>query len=180
MLQTRTAASSQVQTIAKARVNLPVRTAPSMDASTLSLMMKGDTARVVGRTASSDWLQIVYSPSLDLRGWILAESVETSGGGIAAIPVVPSGGAPIAASTSLVSPANLPALTPVLVTVGASSPNVSASSDTPPNSDANPTESGGKIFNAGLGIVLLAVAGGFAMVAIGGVFILMGPRKRRK
>jgi uncharacterized protein YraI len=83
--------SSPVLVSATAKENLRVRAAPSTSAQQVGSLNKGDSAQVVGRTAASDWWQIVLPSNPNARGWILANFAEANGP-IGSVPVVPSSG----------------------------------------------------------------------------------------
>lgn len=59
--------------------NLRVRGTPSTTAAIVDRLNKGDTAQIIGRTAASDWWQIVLPSNPNARGWISAQFTQTSG-----------------------------------------------------------------------------------------------------
>lgn len=69
--------------------NLRVRAAPSTSAAVVDRLNKGASAQAVGRTAASDWLQIVLPSNPAGRGWISAQFV-TATGPLDTLPVVQS------------------------------------------------------------------------------------------
>ena len=82
-----------VPVIATAKENLRVRAAPSASAQQVGTLNQGDTAQVVGRTAASDWWQILLPSNPTVRAWIVAGFVDVSGP-VDSIPVVSSGSVP--------------------------------------------------------------------------------------
>ncbi|MDE3087800.1 MAG: SH3 domain-containing protein [Chloroflexota bacterium] len=79
--------------IATAKENLRVRAAPSTSATQIGLLNKGDTAQISGRTAASDWWQIILPTDPGSRGWVFASLTAVSGP-VQTIPIVPSGAIP--------------------------------------------------------------------------------------
>lgn len=59
--------------------NLRVRAAPNTNAAVVDHLNKGDTVEVVGRTAASDWLQIIQPQKPDRGGWISAPYAQVNG-----------------------------------------------------------------------------------------------------
>jgi uncharacterized protein YraI len=62
-----------------AKDNLRVRAAPSTSAAVVDRLNKGASAQAVGRTAASDWLQIILPTNPAGRGWISAEFASATG-----------------------------------------------------------------------------------------------------
>jgi uncharacterized protein YraI len=85
--------SSPVPVIATAQENLRVRAGPSASTQQVGSLNKGDTAQIVGRTAASDWWQILLPSNLSVRGWISAGFTDVSGP-VGSIPVTTPGSAP--------------------------------------------------------------------------------------
>jgi hypothetical protein len=79
--------------LATAREKLNMRAAPSASAQQIGTLNKGDTAQIVGRTAASDWWQIINPSNPNGRIWIAAGFVDVSGP-VGTIPVVGSGSVP--------------------------------------------------------------------------------------
>ena len=69
--------------------NLRVRAAPSTSAAVVDRLNKGASAQAVGRTAASDWLQIILPTNPAGRGWISAQFV-TATAPLDTLPVVQS------------------------------------------------------------------------------------------
>lgn len=92
--------------IATAKENLRVRAAPSASSQQIGSLNKGRTAQIVGRTAASDWWQILLPSNLSVRGWILASFTDVSG---------PTESIPITTSGSVPAPQPYPAQPPVPV-----------------------------------------------------------------
>lgn len=97
--------SGSVLVNATAKENLRVRAAPSTSAQQVGSLNKGDSAQVVGRTAASDWWQIVLPSNPNARGWILASFADANGP-IDSVPVVPSGGVLPGGPPQVVTPAS--------------------------------------------------------------------------
>ena len=76
-----------------ARENLRIRAAPSASAQQVGSLNKGDGIQIVGRTAASDWWQVIVPSNPDTRAWIAAAFVDVKGP-VGTIPVVDSGSAP--------------------------------------------------------------------------------------
>lgn len=70
-----------------AKDNLRVRAAPSTSAAVVDRLNKGASAQAVGRTAASDWLQIILPTNPAGRGWVSAAFV-TVAGPLDTLPVV--------------------------------------------------------------------------------------------
>ncbi|HEX9077679.1 MAG TPA: SH3 domain-containing protein [Anaerolineae bacterium] len=98
-----------------AKDNLRVRAAPSTSAAVVDRLNKGASAQAVGRTAASDWLQIILPTNPAGRGWISAEFV-TATAPLDNLPVVQSQSpaVPTVASPVAVPPAVLPPPQPTL------------------------------------------------------------------
>ncbi len=69
---------------------LNVRTGPGIAYPIVGGLSFGDSVEVVGKNATGDWLQIVYSADVEDRGWIAAAYVELTG----PLAVVPETSAP--------------------------------------------------------------------------------------
>ncbi len=78
-----------VLVFATTKENLRVRAAPSTTAQIVAQLKKGDTVQVLGRTAASDWWQIILPADPNARGWIAA-NFTTVNGPKDSIPVVPA------------------------------------------------------------------------------------------
>ncbi len=59
---------------AKATVN--VRSDPGNEFQALGVLRKGTEVEIVAKSEDEEWLQIVYPPRSNLRGWVLAESLD--------------------------------------------------------------------------------------------------------
>ncbi|MDI6858042.1 MAG: SH3 domain-containing protein [Dehalococcoidia bacterium] len=63
----------------KAKVTVSVRSDPGNDYQILGVLRRGSEVEIVGKSDDGEWLQIIYPPGSDLRGWVLAESMEIEG-----------------------------------------------------------------------------------------------------
>ncbi len=72
-----------------AKDNLRVRAAPSTSAAVVDRLNKGASAQAVGRTAASDWLQIILPTNPAGRGWVSAQFVSATAP-LDTLPVVQS------------------------------------------------------------------------------------------
>ena len=71
-----------------------MRAAPSASGEQIGTLNKGDTVQIVGRTAASDWLQILHPLNPSIRAWIAASFVDVKGS-VGTIPVVDSSAVPV-------------------------------------------------------------------------------------
>jgi len=90
---------------------LNVRTGPSVAYAIIGGLSRGDTVEVVGKNATSDWLQIAYSGQ---EAWIAAAYVDLSGS-LATVPVVSAPPPPTPGLGQRPSPNGEPELTGKLV-----------------------------------------------------------------
>jgi uncharacterized protein YgiM (DUF1202 family) len=73
--------------------NLRVRATPNTSAAILDRLSKGATVQVIGRSAASDWLQILRTQSPDTPGWISAQFAQVNGS-LDSVPVAEPGQPP--------------------------------------------------------------------------------------
>lgn len=175
------AASVSSGVLATANENLRIRSGPSTGAAVAGQLKKGETAQAVGRSAASDWLQIVLPGNANARGWISAGFASTSAP-VSELPVVaasPSVQAPVPTSPALpVVLADTPA--PVLPTIGlppatplpsvTPRPTVTTAADTDQPPSSNPW------LTVVIGLVMLGLGGGFILVLFGGLLTIFGRR----
>jgi hypothetical protein len=79
----KTAAPRQTQTaeklMGKAEATINVRSDPGNDFQVLGVLRRGTEVEIVGKSEDGEWFEIVYPADSDLRGWVLAESLEVEG-----------------------------------------------------------------------------------------------------
>lgn len=73
--------------------NLRIRQQPSTSSPQIGTLKEGESAEVVGRTAASDWVQIIVPSNPSQRGWISAQFA-TMSGPLESIPVAGAGSNP--------------------------------------------------------------------------------------
>jgi uncharacterized protein YraI len=56
-----------------------VRNGPGLTYSTLGLIPEGALVPVIGRNEDSTWLQVLYPPNSQLRGWVIASQIDVDG-----------------------------------------------------------------------------------------------------
>ncbi len=75
---------------ATAQENVRIRANPSTSAAILGSVKKGESVQVVGKTAASDWWQIILPSDPNATGWVSAEFA-TAEGPTDDIPIVQPG-----------------------------------------------------------------------------------------
>jgi hypothetical protein len=98
----------------KAKSTVNVRSDPGNAFQALGVLRNGTEVEIVAKSEDGKWFQIVYPSGSNLRGWVLAESLEVkgdlSGLGVATpenipVPVVPT--SPAVTPTTTPTPSNL-------------------------------------------------------------------------
>lgn len=98
----------------KAKSTVNVRSDPGNAFQALGVLRNGTEVEIVAKSEDGKWFQIVYPSGSNLRGWVLAESLEVTGDlsglGVATpenipVPVVPT--SPAVTPTTTPTPSNL-------------------------------------------------------------------------
>ncbi len=93
--------------LATATGTVNIRATPSTSGAVLGRLNKGETVQIVGRTAASDWWQIILPSNPGALGWVSAQYA-TPTGSTDAIPIAGPGAPP----PGPVAPPTLPAYPP--------------------------------------------------------------------
>jgi len=98
----------------KAKSTINVRSDPGNAFQALGVLRNGAEVEIVAKSADGEWFQIVYPSGSNLRGWVLAESLEVTGDlsglGVATpehipVPVAPT--SPAVTQSATPTPSNL-------------------------------------------------------------------------
>jgi hypothetical protein len=104
----------------KAKSTVNVRSDPGNAFQALGVLRKDAEVEIVAKSEDGEWLQIVYPSGSNLRGWVLAESLEVTGD---------------LSTLGIATPENIP------VPVAPTSPAVTEEPTTPTPSELTPTPS---------------------------------------
>ena len=93
-----------------ALVDLNVRSGPGVEYPRIGALMKGQSARVTGRSPDLMWWQIVYPPDPSGRGWVSGRPQYTSAANVDNVPIVSP--PPLPTATPTPTPVPTPDLRP--------------------------------------------------------------------
>ncbi len=167
--------------IATANENVRIRSAPSTSAAIAGQLKKGDTAQVVGRSAASDWLQIVMPANANARGWISADFATTSSS-VSGLPVAgaaPSAPVPVPSSAPppvVLADTPTSALPTIVLPAATLRPAITLRPTEPLQADTDPSAPSNPWLSIVIGIVMLGLGGGFMLILFGSILTLLARR----
>ena len=101
-LQTTATASTVPKILVPDQVN--VRLAPCVECELVGVLIAGQQAQALGRTAGGDWIQIVYPGVAGNVAWVYAPLVQVIGLGAGALPIVEPPATPTPRVTATIDP----------------------------------------------------------------------------